>query len=84
LVVDADAVVVFPVALQGFETMRRWKPKVGQHGRRDYTLEPHTGSALQVGWQATNRPSVKDTFSIPVFESLHWHALTRQDNNVNG
>ena len=77
MVVNADAVLAFPVAPQGFETMRRRKPKIGQRGRRDHTLKPHTGSALQVRWEAANGLSVKHTFGNPVFEPPHRQILTR-------
>ena len=85
LVVDTDAVLAFSVTRQGFEAMRRRKPKIGQRGGRHDTLKPHACSTLDVIRKVANDLTLKDMFGLLVLESLHEHILTHRDNNnANG
>ena len=71
LVIDADAVLSFSVAPQGFESMGRRDAKVSERRRRYYTLQSHSRPALDVGRQSPHRLSGEEAFSVVISESVH-------------
>ena len=84
LIVDADAVLTFPVATQRFEAVGRRKPKVSQISRRNNTLKPHPRSPLDGDGQAANSESLEYLFGALVLEPLHDPMITHHVNNVKG
>ena len=71
LVVDSDTVLALPVSSQGFESVRRRYPKVGECRSRDHSLQSHTRPSLDVGRQSPYRFSGKEAFSVVISKSVH-------------
>ena len=71
LVVDANAVLILPVAAQGFEVMRRWQSQIRERRGRDDALYSHASAALNVRRQAMHRVSKEDAFGVRVLKLPH-------------
>ena len=71
LLVDANTVLTFPIAAQGFETVRGRQSKIGQLLRSDQPLKPQSRPALNVGRKAAHEESAKEALRIPVLESVN-------------
>ena len=84
LIVDADAVLTFPVATQRFEAVGRRKPKVSQISRRNNTLKPYPRSTQDGERQAANSESLEYLFGALVLEPRHDPMITHHVNNVKG
>ena len=78
LVVDMDAVLPYPVTVQGLEPVGRRHSQVGQGCCRNHSLQPHSSSSLNVRRNATGALSVEEPLSVTVLEPVHlpsWYRM---------
>ena len=82
LVVDAYAVLTFPVAAELLETIRWWNTKVIECISRIQNQELPQRNALK-GPELAGVPPLEDFFRLLAAESLdHGRMITRGDNSV--
>ena len=84
LIVDADTVLIFPVATQRFKAVGWRKPKVSQISRRNNTLKSYPRSTLDGDGQVANSESLEYLFGPLVLEPLHEPMITHHVNNLKG
>jgi hypothetical protein len=70
LVIDTDAVPLFPIPLQNFQPIRRWQAQVLSPDSRVERIELYEGPMMNIARELTDELTFEDSFSIGATERL--------------